>query len=90
MSEAEFWEATYATVAILYRIKALEWGQRRDFFTAQLIAMQASSKDHTYTAQEILQLQYPVLNDGVTVAIDPDHGAAGDWRVLKQSLKGHG
>lgn len=88
MTEQEFWLATYAMVAILYRIKELEWGSRRDFFTAQLIAMEATGASHTYTAEEILDLRYPKLNQSVTVTVDPDRGAGGNWRTLRASLRG--
>lgn len=72
---------------ILYRIVILEWAQRRDFFPAQLIAMEASSEKQSYSPQEILALRYPTLPD-MSPVVDPDRGAAGDWRALKDVLKG--
>jgi hypothetical protein len=88
MTEEEFWASTYALIAILYRVKELEWSQRRDFFTATLIAMKATSEHRTYTATEILALAYPQLPDEETSDIDPDFGASGNWRALKAELKG--
>lgn len=88
MTEQEFWLATYAMVAILYRIKELEWGRRRDHFSAILIAMKVSSNTKTYTGEDILDMIYPKLNEDVTVTVDPDRGAGGDWRALRKSLRG--
>lgn len=88
MTEQEFWASTYAMVAVLYHIKELEWGERRDFFAAQLIAIQVSSKEKSYSAEEILELRYPKMHESVTVTVDPDLGAAGNWKALRASLKG--
>lgn len=88
MTEQEFWLATYAMVAVLYRVKEWEWASKRDFFPAQLIAMQATSGTRTFTAEDILDLRYAKLNESVTVTLDPDFGASGDWRALRQSMKG--
>lgn len=88
MTEQEFWLATYAMVAVLYRIKELEWGSRRDFFPATLIGMKATGPQRTYTAEDILDMRYPKLNQSVTVTVDPDLGASGDWRALRSNLKG--
>lgn len=87
MTEQDFWLATYAMVAVLYRIKELEWGRRRDFFPAALVAMKATGPNRTYTAEDILDMRYPTLQS-VTVTLDPDLGAGGDWRALRTNLKG--
>lgn len=74
---------------ILYRVVILEWAQRRDFFPAQIIAMEASSEKSQMTAEEVLAMRYPTLPD-MRPTIDPDFGAAGDWHVLKDAIKGKG
>lgn len=73
---------------MLYRIQQLEWAQRRDFFPAQLIAIQASSEKQTFSAEDILRFRYERLPESTAEQMDPDLGAGGDWRALRAGLKG--
>jgi hypothetical protein len=76
----------------LYQVKVLEWDRTRDFFPAQLAAIQmnrsrSKETDRVWTADDFLASYYSIEKSTIPQH-DPDHGAAGDWREFKMSLKG--
>lgn len=69
----------------------MEFDERRDFFPAFLIAQKANEgrPEHKVAVSvgDILEMRYPKKDSDVMIT-DPDRGAAGDWRGLKDGLKG--
>ena len=91
MTEPQFWKSTCAKVMALYRLKIIEWGRDRDYFPALCVATirnaLSSKTSRVWTADDILRLRYPPESVMITQQHDPDRGAMGDWKGLKQSLK---
>ena len=74
-------------VMALYRVRVLEWDQTRDRFVANLTSVYATSRGaKEITTDSLLSAVYPQRRRRLT--IDPDLGAGGDWRNLRDVLKG--
>jgi hypothetical protein len=89
----EFWKSTLAQVTALYHVKVLTWDRARDFFPAQMTAVQLNrtrkdATDKAWTAEELLLQKYPKPPKSVMITQDPDRGAGGNWKELKSALKG--
>lgn len=75
----------------LYQVKVLDWDRRRDFFPAQLAALamnwtRTTAADKAYTPEDFLLARYP-KEKTPTQSHDPDRGAMGDWKNLRDGLK---
>lgn len=77
----------------IYRVKILEFAKTRDYYPAYCAALILNylSKDSTVTPEELLNYRYPTLKGDVTVTeYDTDFGAQGDWRGLRDAMRGRG
>ena len=78
----------------VYRFKVLKLGRDRDYFPAQIAAVQMNrgrtkESDKVWTAEDFLPAVYPPSKDqSVIITHDPDRGAAGNWQALRSNLKG--
>jgi len=93
LTSEEFDKSTLARVTALYRVRVLTWDRTRDFFVAQSASYQlnrgrTNTSDKAFTAEDLLLQQYPPQKKTVIITPDPDRGAGGNWKELKQALKG--
>lgn len=94
LSDAEFWLSTYAKILALEDAKEVQ-DKRRDFFPAFLISIELNklkgTDDKMCTPQDVLEFQYPNRAKSVnfTPSTDgPEMGASGDWKAMRDRLKG--
>jgi len=67
----------------------------RDYFVADIAAVIINShrqneSDRVWTAEDLLEARYPKRKQSVIITgpqMDPDHGAAGNWRDLRAGMK---
>lgn len=76
---------------MMYRVQIFDWDRRRDFFPAHAAAValnvtRSNPNDRIFEANDFLLTRYPALKP--KVEHDPDHGAMGDWKGLRQALRG--
>ena len=77
----------------LHRLKVENWDATRDFFPAQLCAIQMNRSrtqdtDRIYTADDFLRMRGYRIPEDAAGGVDLDRGAPGDWHVLKSNLRG--
>jgi hypothetical protein len=92
MSEVEFWASTCAKVTAMYNIKVNVWDRTRDYFPSLCasigINMHTKEGAEPITPDQILSHRYRKDPDVTVTDHDPDHGALGDWRSMRSSIKG--
>jgi hypothetical protein len=94
MTEGDFWLSTLAKVTELYRIQILTWARTRDRFVCELASltlnkMRREQSDKLWQAEDFLDTEYPKRKHSVMITgQDPDRGAQGDWKGMRDNLRG--